>query len=146
MAFVGYCVARYFYPFLGICALIFEFTPHHSVGSQQSKVLSVFCGLVLCLIPVYIRVMTRRAFYRSRIGSGDCTIDFNPELIRTSGPNSKSEIKWSAIQSFNEDGNAFLLYLAPSRFLIIPKRACSAKQIDELRSLLVEKIKPESNL
>jgi hypothetical protein len=140
MAFLGYCMARYFYPFMGICFLVFEFTPHHSVGSQPSKTLSVIFALILCLIPVYVHFMTRRAYFRSRTRSDECAIDFSSELIRTSGSNIKSEVNWSVIQSFNEDGKAIVLYLAPARFLIIPKRVCTSSQIEELRGLISKNV------
>jgi hypothetical protein len=142
MSFLGFCVGRYFYPFMGICILAFELTPHHSAGTPPSKTLSVACGLILCLIPVYIHFMTRRSFFRSRTSLGECTFDFSPELIRTSGPNSKSEVRWTAIQAFTEDDKDCLIYMAPARFLIVPKRVCTPAQTDELRALFARCINP----
>jgi hypothetical protein len=63
-------------------------------------------------------------------------------MIRCKGEHSKSEIEWCAIQSFSEDESLFLLYLAPGRFLAIPKRVCTTEQIEELRLLFQRQIKP----
>jgi hypothetical protein len=38
--------------------------------------------------------MARRAFARTKSGSGDCTVNFTPEMILTSGAHSKSEVQW----------------------------------------------------
>jgi len=143
ISFVGYCTARYFYPFLGVCILAFELTPHPSRGSQNMHLFSIACGIFLILLPVYLYYVTRRAYKRSMSGSGACTVDFSTEFLRTTGEHSKSEIKWSAIRSFSEDKACFLLYLAPARFLILPKRFCSSTQVDELRALFGECVQPQ---
>jgi hypothetical protein len=54
--------------------------------------------------------------------------------------NSKSELNWKAIKSFRENKRIFILYLAPARFIAIPKRVFSEAQIEELRTLLLRKI------
>jgi hypothetical protein len=67
-------------------------------------------------------------------------------MIRTLGAHSKSEIEWAAIQFFSENKKVFLLYLAPGKFIVIPKRVCSVEQVSELHSLLLTKTNPESAL
>jgi len=135
ISFLGYCTARYFYPFFGVFILAFELTPHHSSSSSNSHFLSVACGVFLILLPAYIYFATRRSYVRTMSGGGACTAEFTPEAIRTVGAHSKSEVQWSAIRNFSEDERCFLLYLAPGRFLILPKRACASGQIEELRAL-----------
>jgi hypothetical protein len=136
-----HCVGHYLYPILGICILVFEFTPRHIAGSPHPKLLSTLCALLLVCIPIYLRFMMRRCFNRTRTATGDCTIDFNEEGIRARGLDTKSEVGWSAIQSFSEDSKTFLLYLAPARFLPVPKRFCTDEQIKELRLLLQGQVK-----
>lgn len=140
IAYLSHCVARYFFPVLGVLILLFEFTPH-LVRASAPKVFSAACGLFLVCTPAYIHVTWKRAYKRTRSGNGNLALDFSEELIRCKGEHSKSEIEWSAIQSFSEDESLFLLYLAPARFLPIPKRICTAKQIDELRLLFKRQIK-----
>jgi hypothetical protein len=74
--------------------------------------------------------------------SGDCTVNFTTEAIFTTGAHSKSEIQWSAIQSSSEDEKCILLYLAPGRFLVIAKRACTPAQIEDLQALFSSCITP----
>ena len=142
LSFLGYCTSRYFYPFIGVCILAFEFTPHHAGGTRNPQPFSVACAVLLLLLPVYVHFMARRAFARTKSGSGDCTVNFTPEMILTSGAHSKSEVQWSAIQSSSEDEKCFLLYLAPGRFLVVPKRACTPLQIEELQALFSNCITP----
>jgi hypothetical protein len=142
--YLAHCLSHCFYPVFGVLILLFEFTPHHLAGSPQPKVYSVICGITLLCIPVYLRLMWKRCYSRSRTGSGECILDFSEEMIRAKGEHSKSEIEWSAIRSFSEDERAFLLYLAPARFLPIPKRFCTEVQIEELRSLFQRQIRPAS--
>lgn len=141
-SYLSYCVARYFWPAFGVLILLFEFTPHHSIPSSMPKAFSVACGLILICIPFYLQVVWKRAYNRSKSGNGSCALDFSEEIIRCQGEHSKSETKWSAFQSWSEDEKLFLLYLAPGRFLAIPKRVCTTEQIDELRSLFQQQIKP----
>jgi len=140
ISYLTHCVGHYFYPMIGICVLVFEFTPHHLVDSPQPKLISTLCGLILVSIPVYLRLMMRRSYTRTRTGDGECIIDFNEEAIRMQGLHTKSEVDWGAIKSFSEDDKGFLLYFAPGRFLAIPKRVCTEEQVNELRTLLQSKV------
>jgi len=139
-AYIAHFLAYYFYPFLGLLILLFEFLPGRHDGSSNAKIVSTVCGLVLLAIPIYRQFNLRRCYRRSRTGCGDCTIEFGEEIIHAKGELTKSEVQWSAIQSFSEDEKGFLLYLAPARFLPLPKRACSAAEIDDLRALFARKI------
>jgi hypothetical protein len=142
--YLAHCAARYIYPALGLCILLFEFTPHHVAGSPQPKLLGTLCGLFLIGLSLYVNWITRRSYALTRGNCGDCTIDFDSQLIRTKCLHSRSEVEWTAIQSSSEDSKTFLLYLAPARFLVIPKRACTDEQLNELRTLLHEKVKGNS--
>ncbi len=140
-SYIANCLGRYIYPIFGLAVMLFEFTPHHVNGSPPSKLVSALCGSALILIPVFLHLNLKRCYNRSGAGSGACTIDFDDDGIRAVGAHSKSELEWSAIQSHSEDKNVFLLYLAPARFLPVPKRFCTVDQVNELRLLLENKMK-----
>jgi hypothetical protein len=138
--YAGHLLAYYFYPFIGLLILLFVFIPNRHDGSSNTKIVSTVCGLVLLALPLYRQFNLRRCYRRSRTKSGESTIDFGEELFHTKGEHAKSEIQWSAIQSFSEDEKGFLLYLAPVRFLPLPKRVCSTAEVDDLRALFARKI------
>lgn len=98
------------------------------------------CGLFLAAKPLYRRFWFKRCFRRTQAGSGDCSIDFDETLIRIREQGARGEVEWSALRSFAENEKLFLLYLAPARFIQIPKRVCTADQADELRNLFRERI------
>jgi hypothetical protein len=52
-----------------------------------------------------------------------------------------SDTKWSAYSKFRETRNLFMLYMGARLFRVIPKRALSAAQVDELRALLRNKLR-----
>lgn len=91
-------------------------------------------GLLLMSYPLLLRLYFRYC-YRATRSEGECKIEFNQDLIRTSTTNTKGEVQWAAIRSFSEDKKIFLLYIAPAKFFVIPKRVCSEEQINELRCL-----------
>ena len=59
--YLAHCVGRYLYPIVGICILVFEYTPHHNIGSPQPKIIGTLCGLVLACLPLYLEWVTRRS-------------------------------------------------------------------------------------
>jgi hypothetical protein len=52
---------------------------------------------------------------------------------------------WKAVKTFLENKKIFMLYLAPAKFIVIPKRVCTEAQIGELRMLLLRQVKPATN-
>ena len=91
-------------------------------------------GLLLMSYPLLLRLYFGYC-YRTTRSEGECKIEFNQDMIRTSTTNTKGEVQWAAIRSFSEDKKSFLLYIAPAKFFVIPKRVCSEDQINQLRSL-----------
>jgi hypothetical protein len=61
-------------------------------------------------------------------------------MIRVQAARMRSEVQWQAVRSFSENEKVFLLYLAPAKFMAIPKRICSEQEISELRSLFKQEI------
>jgi hypothetical protein len=134
-------LARYLFPVFGLCFLVLGVSLVGK-GASTGNILTVFaCGLYLTSVPFYLHLQLRRCYKRTRTGVGDCTVTFDSERILIDGQNMKSEIDWSAVQSFRENSEIFILYLAPAKFIAVPKRACTAAQIDELQAMLVQRIK-----
>jgi hypothetical protein len=98
IAYLVHCVAYFLWPMLGICFLVFEFTPHHIGAMPQPKFLTTLSGFVLLGCPLFLRWTMKRSYKRTRSGTGDCTIDLDQEMIRTRGLHTKSEMEWTAIQ------------------------------------------------
>jgi hypothetical protein len=67
-------------------------------------------------------------------------VKFNEDLIHVEGTNSSGDMKWAAVKRFSENGKVFLVYLAPSKFMVLPKRVFQPGQADELRALLQRKL------
>ena len=49
-------------------------------------------------------------------------------------------MEWATIERTVEDKKSFLLYVAPGKFLVVPKRVYSSGQIEELQMLLQGKV------
>ena len=112
-----------------------------SHGSAWVPALSLFTlGTFLALYPFYISYKLKRCFERTRTDAAECTIEFNEELIRATGSNSRSEIAWTGVTATAQDDKVFLLYLAPAKFLVIPQRACDEEQLSEIRELCQRKV------
>ncbi|UWZ83506.1 YcxB family protein [Occallatibacter riparius] len=109
-------------------------------GSYTTAGIEFTASLLFLSFPVLVRLNWRYCYRRTRSNDGEWNLEISDDLIRTHTNNSKSEVHWSAIRSFAEDQNMFLLYLAPAKFLPIPKRACTAAQIDELRVLFTQRV------
>ena len=103
-------------------------------------ILTIGCGLFLIALPLDRRLKLKRCYKRTRMGTGQSSVEFAETQIRTQVTNCKSEIEWNAVRSFAENQKVFLLYLAPAKFIVIPKRVCVDNTIDNLRMLFREKI------
>jgi hypothetical protein len=142
--YLSHVAGYYVFPVFGIFFLSLAFFNSKPIGSAHTKWLTVLCGAYLLSCPLIFRLTAKSRYKRTRSGAGDCAIEFDQNLIRTQGPHSKSEIDWKAIQSFSEDMKSFLMYLAPGKFIVIPKRVCASEQIEELRALLQRQVQPST--
>lgn len=82
-----------------------------------------------------MRFRIKQCFRRTRTGDGSLAFNFDESGIRGVGQGTRTEIEWSAIQTMREDEKSLLLYLAPAKMLMIPKRVCSSAHLEELRRL-----------
>lgn len=131
----------FLYPVLGILFLFFgvgvflERNSHHPVTM-------IVCGVLLVCSPIYMRMRLRSCYKRTRSDSGESTLNFGEERVEIKGRYTNSELDWRAVKSFREDAKVFMLYLAPGRFIVIPKRACTEAQISDLRAIFLQKVPP----
>lgn len=130
---------RFVGPTLGFLILAFALLLYNP-GSLRSGSyqLMVGCALVLILHPLYIRHRMKSCYRRTRIGNGTRTIDFDEQTIKTREGATRSEFDWSAIKFIREDKNVMMLYLAPAKFLLIPKRCCTPQDLENMRRLFQE--------
>jgi YcxB-like protein len=136
--------ARRLNPALGVVILILAVLisgPH--VSWTAPYLLMIFCAIVLLCYPFYLRIRLWKCYSRTRIDDGNLKLDLSGEGIHSESSNTKTDIAWNAVQSFAEDKHLFMLYLAPAKFIAIPKRICTVQQIDDLRILFQRYIRPK---
>jgi len=128
----------YIFPLFGVCMLCLAI----SIWSDRSPALVMcVCSFVLIGYPAYYRIKMFQCYKRTRSGDGACGLTIEESGIRMASANSKSEMSWPAFRSFRENDTIYLLYTAPGKFLVIPKRACSPEQVEEIRSLVTRHLK-----
>jgi hypothetical protein len=132
------------FPIWGVLILAFAFLIHGPGVGWEPIVFMSACGIFLLAYPFYVRFKLKRCFIRTRIDSGECSIELGDDIIRTHSSATRSEIEWKAVRSFRESKKVILLYLAPAKFILIPKRVCSAGQTEELRGLIQSRLKSAS--
>lgn len=114
-----------------------------TLGTARSILAIVLgAGLFLMSYPVYMRLRLKHCFRQTRTGDGFMAFEFDETGIRSTTQGTRGEIEWSAIRTVREDGKLLLLYLAPAKMFMIPKRVCSPSQLEELRQLCQSRITP----
>jgi len=140
LPYLLHLASYYGFPVMGLLFIAFAGFTTKPGNSIQSHWITLLCGAYLLCCPLILRQTAKRRFRRSQSGDRDCTITFDENLIRVTGPHSSSVIEWKAIKSFSEGKKVFLLYLAPGKFIVVPTRACSEEQVGELRTILPQRI------
>jgi hypothetical protein len=102
-------------------------------------VLSVALGIGMYEVP---RLQMRRAFRRSPSTAGEYVYTLNENGVATNFSTGTSRVEWNAFVKYQETASFFLLFLSPSRYWWIPKRAISPEQAAELATLLKAHITP----
>ncbi|MDR3726015.1 MAG: YcxB family protein [Terracidiphilus sp.] len=133
---------NYLYPLMGLLSFACGLLLIGRRASTGSVLILFVCGIILLCCPLYIRMRLKRCYKRTRSGNGECTLNLDEEFIRIDGEYTHGEIGWKAVKSFRENEKLFLLYTAPAMFIAIPKRACSEAQVNELRTILQQKVHP----
>jgi YcxB-like protein len=144
--------SRWIAPMMGVLMVVFAISRVVIHGLSESRTelpVSVFIilgvGTTLIIYWPLVRLNWRLCYEKTRSNDGERAFEFSDEAIRTQTRNARSEVEWSAIRSFLEVKNIFLLYFAPAMFFPIPKRACTAERIDDLRELFQQRITQEES-
>jgi hypothetical protein len=135
-----YALTHYIYPILGLFFLILSIPLMRSNIADHSGLTVIICGIILVSCPIYLHIRLKRSYKRTVSDNGECKATFDEVRIKIKGQYSSAEMDWRAIKSFRENKKVFLLYLAPGKFLVIPKRVCTEEQIGELRTIFLQKI------
>jgi|CZKF01.1.fsa_nt_gi hypothetical protein len=135
-------LTHYIYPILGLCFLVLSIPLIGSKVPDHSGLTMIVCGMILVCCPLYMHFQRKRCYKRTRSDNGECNLTLDEERIGIEGQFTNGEMDWRAVKSFRENKKVFLLYLAPAKFLVVPKRVCTDAQISELRAILSQKIQP----
>jgi hypothetical protein len=133
---LNYFAARFVVPVLGILLILLSLLIFSQGRPTHLAIFNFGLGIFLASYPWYFRAKIRRCYRRTRIGSADTWVEIGEDTIHVKGDNASSEASWKAVKSHLEDRKIFLLYLAPAKFIILPKRIFTPEQIAELQSLL----------
>lgn len=127
-------------PIWGVAIILIALLTLIWSGPDMPFMILMGLGLFFGAYPFYRRFRLKRLYTQTRIGAGDQVIDLDETNIRMRARGVKDEIEWNAVRTFVEGKNAFLLYLAPAKFISIPKRVCTVEQKAELRKLFAERL------
>jgi hypothetical protein len=117
------------------------------VGYKQGwsaglSIFEVICGLYIALgTSVIAPLLYRRAYRRRHCGQlHENVISIAADAIDYDCPGySRGRLEWEAIRGAIESDTTILLYLAPARFLPIPKRVISESEQQELLAIIRSK-------
>jgi hypothetical protein len=134
-------------PFVGVFLILFSVHLARTNANRGIVLLEFVLGLYVLLASRVLGPFLYRRAYRQRDSTGpDVTaLDFEHDAIYMDSPgHSSGKLEWPAILGTIESETTLLLYLAPARFLIIPKRFLEGSQLKDLSHLLREKNVPTS--
>jgi hypothetical protein len=122
--------------FLMLLMAILGFTQPTIAKSMLILLPSVLLGYRYVLFPLWVRKDFRRHpnFSRQRI------LRIDEDGLHNTSEVGNSDTKWLAYTRFGETENLFVLYLGERLLDVVPKRALSRSELDELRGLLDRKI------
>lgn len=134
LARLNYFGIRYIFPVVGILFLLGALTTNWRTAAMPAMLLG-WSGVVLICLPIYHRYQLRTCYRRTRVGNGETTVSFGESVILCETESARSELQWRAVQSLRESREVMLIYLAPAKFIVVPKIACSAGQVEAIHSL-----------
>jgi|GEM_PF-6453135 len=125
-----------FFPLLGIFALVSAIPMFRDGYWALLGVLELIFGIFLVAFPLYVRWRWKRCFMRTRVGSGATVVTLDDEKISVAGEQARSEVAWAGISRCVQDDAYCLLYIAPAKFIPIPKDAVAPEIWPELQALI----------
>ena len=138
-----YVLIYFISPIFGLIFLIIDLLHFEDKASNHYHSATIIYGILLVCIPIIMRIHLKRCYKRTRTDNNESKFTFGEERIEIEGQYINGAMDWRAVKSYRENDKVFILYSAPARFSIIPKRACTDEQISELRTILRQKIQPE---
>ena len=134
-------IVDWLYPPLGVFFFGIAFLQWRGHETTGSVLFAVFAGIILVAGRFHLRWKYKRGYQRTRTGSGDTSIFFREDNFSAEEHDyEKTEYNWNAVKSWRENAKVMLVYLAPALFIVIPKRAISEPQLQDLRALFARKI------
>jgi hypothetical protein len=82
----------------------------------------------------------RRAFSGRPELAQEFAVDLNETGVAFAGPVSQTRWTWPAFIKFVEGEKVFLIHLSPCAFVIFPKRLLTNEQVEQVRTLLTQKL------
>jgi hypothetical protein len=141
---LNYFAARFVLPVIGVILILQALLMFRTRMPGMFVVIALGLGVFLVFYPWYYRGRLKRCYRRTRTDNGEISVELGESLIHVRTQTSNSELSWKAVQFFLEDQKLFMLYLAPAKFIALPKRVFSHEQIGELQSLLASQVKAAS--
>jgi len=100
-------------------------------------VMSAVIGIAVYEVP---RIQVKRSLRSSPSAQGEIVLALDDEGTVATFSTGESRVNWRAYTKYKETGSMFLLFLSPSRYMSIPKRAMTPQQIEDLRALVKARI------
>ncbi len=95
---------------------------------------------LVSLTTVLIPFSVRRAYSKDKRLHGEFSAEISESGIGISSPDSQTQMNWKGFIRFFETKNLFVLYHSAQLFNTFPKRAFAPEQLEEVRSLLQQKV------
>lgn len=121
---------------LGILSVLLGTVVAYKVDYWQGFCLQLLGIFWLSWFVVVRPLWVRRDFRRHPNFSVLQVVRLNDEGFYSASDIAEGMAKWTAFTKFHETQNLFMLHMGARLFRVIPKRALSAAQADELRQLL----------
>lgn len=113
--------------------------PDHEAQWAPMVLSMLFTGLLVGgLLWRMPRSWARRAV--SEIGGGPMKFRFDDAGLQIESPLRRHQLAWAALPQHLESEDAFVIYTSSSSFVVVPKRAFAAGQLEATRALLHQRI------
>jgi hypothetical protein len=126
---------------------IFAFASYrgHAGGGARGASLFVAPLVFLAVLLVLLRWQLRRRLRNDSTGTRHLRFRFDPEGYAIEMPNASANIKYRALVRFVESPTALLLYTQSNFAQVLPKRALSAADLDQVRAWLKVGVTPQKS-
>ena len=127
---------------LGILANIWMYFTNHLKGSLTSALTPLVLVILMWLFILWgmPRWTAKNQFTKQPSAQGPRTLTLDEDGVHWRWNGGSADIEWHNLIRFYEAKNQILLYSSPACFNIIPKRALSPEELQDLRAVLEQKI------